>query len=280
MELPDISGRRVVITGASSGLGAETARALAMAGAHVVLAVRDTAKGARVAASIGASTEVRELDLADLASVRAFAGDLPGELDVLIGNAGIMAVPYGRTRDGFESQIGVNHLGHFALTALLLPRIGDRVVTVSSGIAGIGRVDVDDLSWERRRYGPWRAYAQSKLANLLFAFELDRRLVESGSGVRSLAAHPGLTATALRRGTSRPSRAALAPWSLVAGDVAHGALPVLAAATHDLPGGLYLGPDGRTTTRYAPAAATRPKRATDRELARRLWDRSVELTER
>ncbi|MEO9175442.1 MAG: SDR family NAD(P)-dependent oxidoreductase [Gaiellales bacterium] len=217
--------RRIVITGASSGLGAETARVLAEAGAHVVLAVRDTARGARVAEQIDGSTEVRALDLADLASVRAFATGLGGELDVLINNAGIMAVPLGRTRDGFELQIGTNHLGHFALTALLLPQITDRVVTVSSGIAGLGRIDLDDLNWERRRYGAWRAYAQSKLANLLFSFELDRRLTASDSSVRALAAHPGLTATPLRRGPGLLSRHVLAPRNLAAGDIARGALP-------------------------------------------------------
>jgi NAD(P)-dependent dehydrogenase (short-subunit alcohol dehydrogenase family) len=280
VDIPNLSGRRIVVTGASSGLGAETARVLAAAGAHVVLAVRDTAKGARVADGIDGSTEVRALDLADLESVRAFAAGLGGEVDVLVNNAGIMAVPLGRTRDGFELQIGTNHLGHFALTALLLPQISDRVVTVSSGFAGLGRIDLDDLNWGRRRYGAWRAYAQSKLANLLFTSELDRRLTASGSSVRALAAHPGLVSTPLRREARLLSRVVLAPWNLVAGDVAHGALPTLAAATHDLPGGLYVGPDARVATRYSPAAARPPRAAIDHELARRLWALSAELTAR
>jgi NAD(P)-dependent dehydrogenase (short-subunit alcohol dehydrogenase family) len=280
MDLPNLTGRRMVVTGASSGLGAETALALAAAGAHVVLAVRDTAKGERVAAGIAGSTEVRRLDLADLESVRAFADGWAGDLDVLINNAGIMAVPFGRTADGFELQIGTNHLGHFALTALLLPRITDRVVTVSSGIAGIGRIDLGDLNWERRRYRPWLAYAQSKLANLLFTYELNRRLSESDSTVRAFAAHPGLTSTPLQRGAGRWSRALLAPWNLLAGDVVHGALPTLCAATHDLPGGLYVGPDGHATTRHRPASAKPPRSATDPDVARRLWDLSLELTAR
>ena len=277
-DLPDLSGRVAVVTGAASGIGAATAAGLARAGAHVVLAVRDTARGERVAAGLEGSCEVRRLDLADLASVRAFTGELPGEVHVLVNNAGVMAVPFGRTVDGFELQIGTNHLGHVALTMLLLPRLVDRVVTVSSGIARIGRVDLDDLNWEHRRYGAWRAYAQSKRANLLFTYELNRRLVEQGSDVRALAAHPGIAATRLQRRTGHLLRDIVARGTaLGASDAAHGALPTLHAATGDIPGGLCVGPDGRATTRYAPVVSALPSWAADPETARRLFDLSVEL---
>src|SRR5690606_3037243 len=200
-DLPSQSGRRFVVTGASSGLGVETARALAGAGAEVVLAVRDTDKGARVAATMPGVTDVRRLDLADLGSVRSFVDELGGEVDVLINNAGIMAVAEGRTVDGFEQQFGTNHLGHFALTCLLFPRIRERVVTVSSSLHKQGRIDLDDLHCERRRYQPWPAYGQSKLANLLFTTELQRRLAARGSAVRAVAAHPGYSSTALQTRT-------------------------------------------------------------------------------
>ena len=165
--IPDQAGRTIVVTGANSGLGAATATELARAGAHVVLGCRETGKGERAAAGMPGSTEVRRLDLADLASVREFAAGV-GEIAVLVNNAGVMATPLRRTRDGFELQIGTNHLGHFALTGLLLDRISDRVVTVSSGGHRLGRIDLDDLNWEQRRYQRWLAYGQAKLANLLF----------------------------------------------------------------------------------------------------------------
>jgi NAD(P)-dependent dehydrogenase (short-subunit alcohol dehydrogenase family) len=279
-DLPDLSGRTVVVTGASSGIGAETARALAGASAHVVLAVRDPAKGARVAAGIDGDTEVRALDLADLASVRAFARDWSRPLDILINNAGIMSVPEGRTVDGFELHFGTNHLGHFALTALLLPHLRERVVTVSSLAAGRGRLDLDDLNWERRGYKPWGAYCQSKLANLLFTYELDRRLAESGSAVTALSAHPGFAATPLQRQTaSRIQNHVLAPITrLFVPGARHGALPTLFAATQELPGGAYVGPDGGMRTRWSPVLVAPPRSATDADLARALWDVSADLT--
>src|ERR1700757_569817 len=196
-DLPAFAGRTVIVTGANSGLGLITARELARVGAHCVLAVRNTAKGDDAAAGMSGDVEVRKLDLQDLSSVHEFA-DGVSELDVLVNNAGIMAVPYGQTRDGFESQIGTNHLGHFALTNLLLPKITDRAVTVSSMFHYMGKISLDDLNWKSRRYGPWRAYAQSKLANLLFTSELQRRLDQVGSPVRALAAHPGYSATNLQ----------------------------------------------------------------------------------
>jgi len=170
-DLPDMRGRTVIVTGASSGIGVPTANELARAGARVVLAVRNVAKGEEVARRAGGQAEVRRLELTDLASVRAFADAWSGPIDVLINNAGIMMVPQAKTADGFELQIGTNHLGHFALTNLLLPHITDRVVTVSSQLHRGGHVDVDDLNWERRKYDPSRAYADSKQANLLFTLE-------------------------------------------------------------------------------------------------------------
>ena len=276
--LPDLTGRTVVVTGASSGLGAVTARELARAGARVVLAVRDPAKGSAVAADIAGDTEVRALDLGDLGSVRAFADGWSGPLDVLVNNAGIMAVPEARTADGFESQIGTNHLGHFALTNLLLPHIGDRVVTVASGLSRLGRIDLADLNWERRRYRPWRAYGQSKLANLLFTLELQRRLTAAGSPVLALAAHPGVAATDLTRDV-HPVQAALTRVTfpfIAQKQPGFGALPTLYAATQELPGNAYVGPDGRHGARPRVEKRTAPD--SDAAVARGLWELSAGLT--
>jgi NAD(P)-dependent dehydrogenase (short-subunit alcohol dehydrogenase family) len=278
-DLPDLSGRTAIVTGASSGIGAETARGLATAGAHVVLAVRDPGKGERVAAGIAGTTEVLPLDLADLASVRAFAHGWSRPIDLLINNAGIMAVPQGRTADGFELHIGTNHLGHFALTALLRPHLRGCVVTVSSLAAARGHIDLDDLNWQRRRYRPWQAYCQSKLANLLFTHELNLRLGEDGGSVVALSAHPGFASTPLqRRTTSRIQNRLLAPFTrLFAQSAAQGALPTLFAATQELPGGAYVGPDGGTRMRRSPALTPPPVAARDADLARALWDMSAEL---
>ena len=278
LELPDLSGRTAVVTGASSGLGTVTARELARAGARVVLAVRDPARGRAAAAAIAGDTEVRALDLGDLASVRAFADGWSGPLDLLVNNAGIMAVPQGRTVDGFELHIGTNHLGHFALTGLLLLHLTDRVVTVSSGLARIGRLDPDDLNWQRRRYRPMRAYGTSKQANLLFTLELQRRLAEAGSPVRALSAHPGVAVTALDRHMRGP-QAVVTRFGyrfIAQRQPEFGALPTLAAATGDLPGGSYLGPGGRNGEQ--PRAEKHTGRDSDADLARRLWQRSEELT--
>ncbi len=279
IRLPDLSGRVVVVTGASNGIGAIAAGELARAGATVVLAVRDVAKGEAAASTMAGRTEVRHLDLTDLPSVREFAASWSGELDLLINNAGIMMVPEGRTVDGFELQIGTNHLGHFALTNLLLPHITDRVVTVSSDLHKIGRVEVDDLNWESRRYIPLGAYCQSKLANILFTAELQRRLTGSGSTVRAVAAHPGVAKTnlishvggfqgALNRLFLRP----------ITQDGEHGALPTLYAATEDIPGGSYVGPDGLIHTKGYPEIAKPSKAARNAQLAQRLWQESVRLT--
>jgi NAD(P)-dependent dehydrogenase (short-subunit alcohol dehydrogenase family) len=279
-DLPTLDGRTVVITGANSGIGLVAARALGRAGARVVLAVRDTAKGEQAAATIDGDSEFRRLDLADLASIRAFADGWEGDLDVLINNAGVMATPERRTADGFELQIGTNHLGHFALTNLLLPRITDRVVTVSSGAHRMGRLRLDDLNWKRGGYQRWPAYGQSKLANLLFTLELQRRLSEVGSSVRALAAHPGYAATNLQQHTeSRLQDGLMAIGNRVlAQSDEMGALPTLFAATQDVPGASYVGPDGFAEQRGHPTLVGRSAAASDPEGAAALWTLSEELT--
>jgi len=278
-KMPDMSGRVVVVTGASSGIGAITAGELARAGARVVLAVRDVAKGEAAAAKMAGETDVRQLDLSSLASVREFAAGWTGNLDVLINNAGIMMVPEARTADGFELQIGTNHLGHFALTNLLLPHITDRVVTVSSDLHKIGRIEVGDLNWEHRKYRPLGAYNQSKLANLLFTHELQRRLTDSGSAVRAVAAHPGVAETNLisHVGGLRGTVNKLLLWPITQ-DGQHGALPTLYAATQDIPGGSYVGPDGLIHTKGYPEVAKPSKSSRNAELARSLWATSADLT--
>jgi len=279
-DLPDLSGRTAVVTGANSGIGRAAAQELARAGAHVILAVRDTAKGEAAAAGMPGTVETRALDLADLASVRAFAAGWDGDLDLLINNAGIMAVPEGRTKDGFELQFGTNHLGHFALTNLLLPHVTGRVVTVASSAHRMGSIVLDDLNWERRSYNAWRAYGQSKLSNLLFTLELETRLTAAGSPVRALAAHPGYAATNLQGHTgNRLHRLGMAIGNrIVAQDDAHGAWPTLYAATQDLPGASYVGPDGFQEGRGHPTLVGRSAAASDPETARALWDASEQLT--
>lgn len=279
-DLPDQTGRTYVITGANSGIGLTTARALGAAGAHVVLAVRDLGRGRAAAATVAGSTEVRQLDLADLSSVRRFAAGWTGDLDVLIDNAGIMAVPKARTADGFELQFGTNHLGHFVLTNLLLPHVEDRVVVLASGSHRMGRIDRADLNWERKRYARWRAYGQSKLANLLFVLELQRRLDAANSPVRTVAAHPGWAATNLQTrggnwihdGLARVANLALAQTDVM------GALPTLYAATQDLPGGSYVGPDGRFEMSGHPTLVGRSNAALDLDEAAWLWTESERLT--
>lgn len=279
-DLPDLAGQTVVVTGANSGIGRAAAARLAGAGAHVVLAVRTPAKGEEAAAGMSGSTEVRRLDLADLASVRDFAAGLDGEIAILVNNAGLMALPEQRTADGFEMQIGVNHLGHFALTNLLLPQVTGRVVTVASAAHRMGRIDLDDLNWHTRRYDRWRAYGQSKLANLLFTLELSRRLAAADSDVRATAAHPGYAATHLQERTGSPLQDG-AMWvmnRLVAQDADGGALPTLFAATADIPSGSYAGPGGFQEMRGAPRLVGRTSAAHDADMAARLWTRSEELT--
>jgi NAD(P)-dependent dehydrogenase (short-subunit alcohol dehydrogenase family) len=289
-DIPDQSGRVAVVTGANSGLGLVTARELARAGAQVVLAARSPGRGDAAAASIvaavpGATVASAVLDLADLDSVRAFAASAPARLDLLINNAGVMAAPRRVTKQGFESQFATNHLGHFALTGLLLGKLlaalAPRVVTVSSLMHRGGKLDFDDLQSERG-YSRWGAYQQSKLANLMFCFELQRRATAAGSALLSLAAHPGYAATNLQAaGTDRFYER----WFMAIGNrlfaqsADMGALPTLYAATvSDLPGGTFVGPGGRGEQRGYPTIVTAAGKAYDEQDWRRLWEVSEELT--
>jgi len=278
-DLPPFTGRTVVVTGANSGLGLVTARELARVGARVILAVRDAAKGEAAAAQLTGEVAVRRLDLSDLASVREFAAGLDGPVDVLVNNAGIMAVPLSRTADGFESQIGTNHLGHFALTNLLLPRITDRVVTVSSYMHWFGRINLDDLNWKARPYSRWGAYAQSKLANLLFTSELQRRLARAGSPVRAVAAHPGYSATNLqgRTGARLFDRIAGVGNRILATDADYGAQHTLYAVAQDLLGDSFVGPKYGM---WGPSALVpRSPLARRTDTAEALWRLSEQLTD-
>ncbi|MFF7339135.1 oxidoreductase [Streptomyces sp. NPDC008163] len=290
-DIPDLSGRTAVVTGANSGIGLITARELARCGARVLLACRDERRGEEAAARIryavrGADAEFAPLDLADLSSVRAFAKGLRADrLDLLVNNAGVMALPYGRTADGFETQFGVNHLGHFALTGLLLPKLaatgGARVVTVSSGMHALGNIDMGDLNSERN-YRRWTAYARSKTANLLFVHELTRRLAAAGSGIVAAAAHPGLAATDLHTAGARLEQRRVAERvmnlaNLFAQPASAGALPTLYAAT--APGvrpDSFTGP--RLGWRGAPGPSWRAGWTRDDVAGERLWVASEQLT--
>jgi NAD(P)-dependent dehydrogenase (short-subunit alcohol dehydrogenase family) len=291
-DIPDQSGRTAIVTGANSGLGLVTARELARAGASVVMACRNLDKGhaaiEQVRAAVpNAQVQLEELDLASMESVRAFAERFKAThdgLDLLINNAGVMAPPRRRTADGFELQFGTNHLGHFLLTTLLLPsmegREDARVVTLSSTAHKIGRIAFDNLNGDRH-YFRWRAYGQSKLANLLFALELDRRLRREGSTVKSLAAHPGYAATNLQ--TAAPPLIDRVVMKISNAVIAQsdemGALPTLFAATQlGLDGGTYVGPDGPSEQRGHPTVVQPNGRARDEDTARRLWQVSEELT--
>jgi NAD(P)-dependent dehydrogenase (short-subunit alcohol dehydrogenase family) len=282
--MPTQDGRTFVITGGAGGLGLELSRALSAAGAHVVMAVRNLDKGKDAARRIAAtgvrgSVEVRLLDVSDLSSVRDFAAQLPGA-DVLLNNAGVMAIPRATSVDGFELQLATNHLGHFALANLLLPTLTDRVVAVSSAAHHAGVVDVDDLDMDRRGYVPYAAYAQSKLANLLFVGELQRRLTAAGSRLRATAGHPGYTATSIQHGTDSRFFSGLSHIgnAVMGMKPSQGALPVLYAATMDIPGNSYLGPGGFRELFGSPAMVGRTPAASDPELAKALWARSEELT--
>lgn len=292
-EIPDQAGRLAVVTGANSGLGLVTARELARAGASVVLACRSAGKGDRAALAIraavpAADVSVRELDLADLASVRGFATRLAAQidrLDLLIANAGVMAPPRRITTDGFESQLATNHLGHFALGGLLLGKLlaapAPRVVTVSSAAHRIGTIDFEDLQGERR-YNNWRAYGQSKLANLLFCFELARRASAAGTSLRSVAAHPGYAATNLQFAgpAAWHERAMMAVANKVLAQSAEmGALPTLyAASAPDLPSGSFAGPGGLAEGRGYPRIVTAAGKAYDEQAQMALWEVSEQLT--
>lgn len=279
--LPDMSGKTAIITGANSGIGLATAAALAEVGAQVVLAVRDTDKGKAAASAMPGITDVRHLDLASLESVRTFAKTWQGEIHLLINNAGVMPASLSRTRDGFELAFGTNHLGHFGLTNLLLPNVTGRIVTISSMGHRIGVIDFTDLNWERRPYKPWLAYAQSKLANLLFTRELQRRLSQAGSPAMAVAAHPGYARTnVLSHFEAKRHWAPILQLSnrMTAQDAADGALPTLYAAVGDIPGDSFAGPKGLFGVKGAPTLVSRTARARDDAVARRLWTASETLT--
>ncbi|MDZ7689046.1 MAG: oxidoreductase [Halobacteriales archaeon] len=291
--IPDQTGRRFVVTGANSGIGFEATKALARKGAEVVMACRSTERGEDAVGEIRSEVDygelvVKELDLASLASVRDFAKRMNDEeeIDVLVNNAGVMAIPRRETEDGFETQFGVNHLGHFALTGLLLDLIADdgRIVCVSSDLHTRGEMDFDDLHGEES-YDKWSAYSQSKLANLLFAYELDRRLKEAGSDIRSLGVHPGYADTNLqRRGPemsgSKVRKVMMTTANKIFAQSADaGALPTLYAATSpDAEGGEYYGPGGFMRMRGSPERQKSSESSYDGDDARRLWEVSESMT--
>ncbi|MET4061219.1 NAD(P)-dependent dehydrogenase (short-subunit alcohol dehydrogenase family) [Arthrobacter sp. UYP6] len=287
--IPDLSGTTAVVTGANSGLGLQSALVLAAKGARVELACRDRQRGAAARERIRTETgndnvHLRQLDLASLASIRRFAAEQEKPVDLLINNAGVMATPHRTTADGFELQFGVNHLGHFALTGLLLPALrqapAPRVVTVSSLAHRGGRIDFEDLA-AQRSYRPWNRYNQSKLANLLFTFEFQRRLTAHGEKILAVAAHPGFANTNLTAGMNHPATLDVlgAFFRLLGQSGASGALPTLYAATAlEVRGGEFYGPGGPGQLRGRPALVTPAPQASDPETARRLWDISTELT--
>ena len=296
-DLPILEGRRVIVTGSNAGLGFEAVKALALVGAHVTLAVRDLAKGAAASAEItsagGRFVQVSHLDVADRASVRSFADrwsqEHPEGLDLLINNAGIMAIPRRMSVDGFELQLATNHLGHFALTALLMPAImavpNSRIVNVASNAHKMVKgMNFQDLMGAKK-YGAWNQYGQSKLANLLFTAELQRRLTLVGSSTKAMVAHPGYSATNLTSGSARLQKKALqakisdAVSNLIGQDAQQGVLPILFAATAPgLAGNSYVGPDGWKEWKGQPRLVGRTSAANDMKAARELWDVSEALT--
>lgn len=295
-EMPDQSGKTAIVTGANSGTGFEAARGLARKGAHVVMACRNLEKGEKARQQIlaevpDAALDLMALDLADLASVEAFADAFLAKhdrLDILLNNAGVMAIPFRHTANAFEMQFGTNHLGHFALTGWLLPAIlrtpGARVVTVSSNVHERGKIDFDNLNSEKS-YSRWGAYAQSKLANLLFAYELQKRLVLADVDVISVGTHPGYSATNLQAAGPEMDGSGLRKqmmdvmnW-MFAQSAEMGALPLLYAATApDVYGGAYYGPDGFQGARGYPTRASSSRASHDQEAAARLWRASAALT--
>jgi NAD(P)-dependent dehydrogenase (short-subunit alcohol dehydrogenase family) len=281
-DLADQSGKTVIVTGANSGLGEVTASELARAGARVILACRNTDAGAKAAANMSGDVEVRALDLADLDSVRAFAASIDQPIDILINNAGVMATPQKKTAQGFELQFGTNHLGHFALTGLLLERLKDapapRVTVLSSAAHRIGKLNFDDLQGDQK-YGRWAAYGQSKLANLMFAYEFARRAKAAGSPITVTAAHPGYASTKLQSKTESFMDRVMAVGNTVLAQSAEaGAWPTLYAATMDIPSGSYVGPNGFQQQRGYPKLVGSTAASRDEAAAKRLWKVSEELT--
>lgn len=295
-ELPSLAGKRAVVTGANSGLGLETAIGLAAAGAHVVMACRSPERSAAALAELRqrvpeAKAELMTLDLGDLASVQRFAESYGAQpLDILVNNAGVMALPFAKTKDGFELQIGTNHLGHFALTGRLLPALlatpGARVVTVASvAHRATKNLDVDDLHWERRSYNKADAYAKSKLANLVFMLEFDRRLRAASHGLLSVGAHPGYSSTNIGLNTADGRRNPMEKIAIRIGNALfaqsalRGALPSLrAAGGNGVEGGHYYGPRGPFQFAGAPVVVDYHERAANRDTATKLWERSEQDT--
>lgn len=273
-DLPDLTGRTVVITGAGRGLGLITARELARAGARLVLGVRDTGRARSAVAGLPGTFDIRPLDVSDLTSVRAFADAWSGDLDILINNAGVMDIPAARTADGLDLQTATNYTGPFLLTTLLLDHITDRVVHVTSELHKQGRLDLADLDWRTRKHNGMQAYQASKLAVVLFSLELQRRLTAAGSPVRSVLASPGIARTAL----AAHSRANVVNrFTFLTNAPERGALSLLYAATQDVPGNSYIGPDGLGGFRGSPAVRRQSKTGLDPALAGRLWDATTDL---
>lgn len=278
-QMPPQHGRRFLITGATGALGLECTRRLAEAGAQVTMAVRSPDKARDLVHGVKGDIEFRQLDVSDLSAVREFAAGT-GPVDVLVNNAGVMGVPLTRTADGLELQLATNHLGHFLLTSLLLPRLGDRVVAIASAAHRSAQLDVTDLNWGLRPYHRYGAYAQSKLCNLVFVSELQRRLTAAGSTLRAVAAHPGYSATGIQGHTGSRAFTALSEVGnrLFGMPPERGALTPLFAATMDVPGNSYIGPHRPGELNGWPTQVGRSRTASDPDLAREVWARSESLT--
>ena len=268
-EMPAMTGKTVVVTGASSGIGLITAREFANAGAQVIIAVRNIQKGQNAARTMTGDVEVRLLDVSDLTSVRDFATEWTGHLDILVNNAGIMDIPLTRTKDHLDLQTATNSFGPFLLTNLLLPHITDRVVWVTSQLHRMGRLNIDDINWDTRPYKPMDAYNDSKLQVILFSLELQRRLTAAGSTVRSVLAHPGIATTAL---AAHSSSNAINRFSFFLNDPEHGALPTLFAATQNVSGNAYVGPNGPGSIKGNPKVRKPSRAGLDGASAKKLWD--------
>lgn len=274
-QLPSMIGKTVLITGAGGGIGLVTARELGRVGAHVVLAVRNVDKARRAVTDMRGDFKFRHLDVADLDSVRAFAQTYTGDIDVLINNAGVMDIPAARTAQGLDVQTATNYFGPFVLTNLLLPRLTDRVVTVASQLHRFGKLDLDDLDWRARKYNGLAVYESSKLAVVLFSLELQRRLTAAGSHIRSVIAHPGVARTGL---VTHSPLGFVNRLPFLVQDVEHGALPLLYAATQDVPGNAYVGPDGLFSFTGYPLIRKPSQVGQDPALAQRLWHATATLT--
>lgn len=274
--MSDMSQKTVIVTGASSGIGMYAAKHFLEHGAHVIAAVRNVEKAKNV---LPPSAEIRMLDLTSLDSIAKFADGIEEPIDILVNNAGVMAVPLSRTHDGFEMQLGTNHLGHFALTGHLIDQVTSRVVTVASTAHRMGKMRFDDINWSTG-YRPWAAYGQSKLANLLFTSELQRRLTASGSQVKAVAAHPGYAATELQHHTQNKVQEVVMAFlnKTIAQSADAGSWPTLYAATESIPGDSFVGPDGFGEVRGHPTMASRSLSAQNDSDAMRLWEISEQLT--